>query len=139
MPAFEQYEDEYEKLANACFAWDETYQKYLDGTLWEERAGQFPTHVQDVYVDNVYLAAVNEDIKFEKPFAVECLADDAVHVDRITLNNITAKNGNPDKALLTIEDTTRVKEVNMNGIRLEGFGKTVKGNCQSLNTFDIKR
>ena len=89
-------------------------------------------------MDNVYIAAVNEDIKFEKPFAVECLADDAVHVDRITLNNITAKNGNPEKALLTIEDTTRVKEVNMNGIRPEGFGQTVKGNCESLNAFDVK-
>ena len=109
-----------------------------DGTLWEERAGHFPTHIQDVFMDNVFIAPVKEDIKFEKPFAVECLADDAVHVDRITLNNITAKNGNPEKALLTIEDTTRVKEVNMNGIRLEGFGEATKGKCEALNAFDVQ-
>ena len=66
------------------------------------------------------------------------MADDDVHVDRITLNNITAKNGNPDKALLTIKDTTREKEVNLNGLRLEGFGQAVIGNCESLNAFNVQ-
>ena len=36
MPALEPYQDGYEALVSACTAWDDSYEKFLDGTLWEE-------------------------------------------------------------------------------------------------------
>ncbi len=36
MPALEPYQEGYDSLVSACTAWDASYEKFLDGTLWEE-------------------------------------------------------------------------------------------------------
>ena len=84
----------------------------------------------------MYVKNTNENFKFDKLFAVEGVTN----VEKLTIKNVTAETSDCDSALLTIDDTAKVNELNLSSVRAKGFSEIIKGkeNCGEINEFDIK-
>ncbi len=98
--------------------------------------GKSPTDINEIFVDGVYVKGTDENVKFDKLFAVEGVTK----VARLTVNNVTAETASCENALLTIDESAKVNELNIRSIRAKGFDKIIKGkeNCTEIYENDIK-
>ena len=100
------------------------------------RLGASPSDIKEVFIDGVYAKGTDENVKFDKLFAVEGVTK----VERLTVKNVTAETAKCDSAFLTVDDTAKVNELNMDSIRIKGFKEAIKGenNCGGISKNDIK-
>ena len=95
-----------------------------------------PSDIKEVFIDGVYAKGTDENVKFDKLFAVEGVTK----VERLTVKNVTAETAKCDSAFLTVDDTAKVNELNMDSIRIKGFKEAIKGenNCGEIYKNNIK-
>ena len=107
-----------------------------EGHAGSDRLGQSPSDIKEIYVDDVYVKGTDENIKFDKLFAVEGVTK----VERLTINNVTAETASNESGFLTIDDSAKVNELNLRSLRLKGFKKVIKGeeNANEIYKDDIK-
>ena len=107
-----------------------------EGHAGSDRLGQSPSDIKEICVEDVYVKGTDENVKFDKLFAVEGVT----MVERLTINNVTAETSSNESGFLTIDGTAKVNELNINSIRAKGFSEVIKGkeNCGEINESDIK-
>lgn len=105
-------------------------------TILKDRLGLSPSNIKNISVDGVYVKGSDDVVKFDKLFAVEGITN----VEQLTIKNVTAETADCDNAFLTIDDTAKVNELNVNLLRAKGFKEVIKGkeNCGKINEADIK-
>lgn len=98
--------------------------------------GLSPSTMKDISIDGAYAVGTDDSVQFDKLFAVE----GATTVENLTIKNVTAETSSCENSFLTIDDTARVTDLNIDSLRLKGFHDVVRGegNCGEINKTNIK-